>query len=172
MKKTLIQIFAANLIWLSVLCLCIRFGGDGLTLYFELPPEAKGMEIRFSPEEIVQLADSRVIEDEQEIALHFTALQRGETEAVLVWEGLGENSLYEREISMTLRSLPFGILTDSITWNFTGWEYLVLCLMLYFLTISGILFAASRREQKEIHFSYRSIRLLGLSIFFFALSFF
>lgn len=172
MKKTLIQILAASLLWLCVLCLCIRLGGDGLTLYFEMPPEADGMEMRFSPEQVVQLADSRILEDEQELALHFTALQRGETVATLIWEGLSEDSLYEREISMTLRSLPFGILTDSITWNFTGWEYLVLCLMLYFLSVSGILFAASRREQKAIHFSYLSIRLLGLSIFFFAVSFF
>ena len=172
MKKTLIQILAASLLWVCVLCLCIRLGGDGLTLYFELPPEAKGMELRFSPEQVVQLADSRVLEEEQELALHFTALQRGKTTATLVWEGLSENSLYEREITMTLRSLAFGILTDSITWNFTGWEYLVLCLMLYFLSVSGILFAASRREQQAIHFSYRSIRLLGLSIFFFVISFF
>ena len=172
MKKTLIQTLAASVFWFCVLCLCIRFGGDGLTLYFEVPPETSGMEIRFSHEEIVQLADSRIHEEENELTLHFTALQRGETEATLVWEGLSENSLYEREITMTLRSLPFGILTDSITWNFTGWEYMVLCLMLYFLSISGILLAASRREQKEIHFSYRSIRLLGLAIFFFAVSFF
>ena len=64
------------------------------------------------------------------------------------------------------------ILTDNITWNFTGWEYLVVCLALYFLSISAVLFLASQREQKRVFFSYRSIRFLGLAIFFFALGFF
>ena len=172
MKKTLLQILMISLLWLGVLCLCIRLGGDGLTLYFEQPPEATGMLIRFDPENIVKLADSRILQEEQEVQLVFAAVQRGETEATVVWEGLGEDSLYENEISMTIRSLPMGILTDSITWNFTGWEYLVICLALYFLSISLILFFASRREQKRVFFSYRSIRFLGLAIFFLALSFF
>ncbi len=172
MKKTLTQLLAVTILWLIVLFLFIRFGGDGLVLYFELPPEADGMEVRFSPEGIVSLADSRILEEEQEVQLHFTALEQGRTEVTLVWEGLNEDSLYEREIAMTLSSLPFGILTDSITWNFTGWEYLVLCLTLYFLSVSVVLFFASRREQKRVFFSYRAIRLLGLAIFFFAVSFF
>ena len=172
MKKTLLQIVIASLLWLGILCLCIRLGGDGLTLYFEQPPEATGMVVRFDPENIVCLADSQVLQEEQEVQLTFAALQRGETEATVVWEGLDEDSLYENEITMTIRSLPMGILTDSITWNFTGWEYLVICLSLYFMTISLILFFASRREQKRFFFSYRSIRFLGLAIFFLALSFF
>ena len=48
----------------------------------------------------------------------------------------------------------------------------MLCLTFYFLSLSLILFLASRREQKRVFFSYRSIRFLGLAIFFFALSFF
>ena len=172
MKKTLLQILMISLLWLGILCLCIRLGGDGLTLYFEQPPEATGMLVRFDPENIVKLVDSRILQEEQEVQLLFAAVQRGKTEATVVWEGLGEDSLYENEISMTIRSLPMGILTDNITWNFTGWEYLVICLALYFLSISLILFFASRREQKRVFFSYRSIRFLGLAIFFLALSFF
>ena len=172
MKKTFLQILMASLLWFGILCLCIRLGGDGLTLYFEQPPEASGMEVRFEPENIVQLSDSRVLPDAQEVELTFSAVQQGETEVTIAWEGLDEDSLYEKEISMTVRSLPMGILTDSITWNFTGWEYLVLCLAFYFLNLSLILFLASRREQKRVFFSYRSIRFLGLAIFFFALSFF
>ena len=172
MKKTLLQILTASFLWLGILCLCIRLGGEGLTLYFEQPPEASGMEVRFSPEDIVRLSDSRELPDGQEVQLSFTAVRQGETEVTIVWEGLDEDSLYEREISMTIRSLPMGVLTDSITWNFTGWEYLVLCLTFYFLSLSLILILASRREQKRVFFSYRSIRFLGLAIFFFALSFF
>ena len=172
MKKLFFHLAGVTLFWVLVLFLCIRFGGDGLILYFELPPEAGGMEVRFEPEEIVQLADSRILESEQEIQLHFTAVRQGQTEVTLVWDGLSPDSLYESELRMTIRSLPFGILIDSITWNFTGWEYLVLCLTLYFLSLSVVLFLASRREQQRVFFSYRAIRLLGLAIFFFAISFF
>ena len=172
MKKTLLQILIVSLLWFGILCLCIRLGGDGLTLYFEQPPEATGMLVRFDPENIVRLADSQVLTEEQEVQLLFAAVQRGKTEVTVVWEGLGEDSLYENEISMTIRSLPMGILTDNITWNFTGWEYIVVCLALYFLSISAVLFLASQREQKRVFFSYRSIRFLGLAIFFFALGFF
>ena len=172
MKKTILQILAASILWCGILCLCIRFGGEGLTLYFEQPPESSGMEVRFDPENIVRLSDSRNLPNGREIQLSFSALQQGETDVTIAWEGLDEDSLYEKEITMTIRSLPMGILTDSITWNFTGWEYLVLCLTFYFLSLSLILLFASRREQKRVFFSYRAIRFLGLAIFFFALSFF
>lgn len=172
MRKGILQILAAAFLCLGILCLCIRFGGDGLTLYFEVPPDASEMEVSFQPEGIVELADSRISEDGQEFMLHFREVTTGVTTASLIWGGLPEDSLYEREINMQIRALPFGILTDSITWNFTGWEYMVLCLTIFFLSVSGILLLASRREQKRICFSYRSIRYLGLAIFFFALSFF
>ena len=148
MKKTILQILAASILWCGILCLCIRFGGEGLTLYFEQPPESSGMEVRFDPENIVRLSDSRNLPNGREIQLSFSALQQGETDVTIAWEGLDEDSLYEKEISMTIRSLPMGILTDSITWNFTGWEYLVLCLTFYFLSLSLILFLAS---QESIH---------------------
>ena len=172
MKKLFLQILIVSILFLGILCLCIRLGGNGLVLYFEQPPDATGMEVRFDPENIVRLADSQVLTEEQEVQLLFHAVQRGKTEVSILWEGLDEDSLYENEIRMTIRSLPMGILTDSITWNFTGWEYLVICLSFYFLSLSLVLFLASRREQKRVFFSYRSIRFLGLAIFFFALSFF
>ena len=172
MSKTIRNILCAAFIWLVVLCLCVRFGGAGLTLYFELPPGANGVEVRFEPEDIVQLSDQVILSDEQELVLYLTELQPGMTEATLIWEGLEADSLYEREISMVIHALPFGILTDSITWNFTGWEYMVLCLSLFFLSVSVILFYAFRKEKNQVFFNYRSIRYLGLSIFFFALSFF
>ena len=139
MKKTILQILAVSILWFGILCLCIRVGGEGLTLYFEQPPEASGMEVHFDPENIVRLSDRRELPDEQEIQLSFSAVQQGETDVSIVWEGLDEDSLYEKEITMTIRSLPMGILTDSITWNFTGWEYLVLCLTFYFLSLALIL---------------------------------
>ena len=71
---------------------------ERVTLYFEQPPEATGMLVRFDPENIVRLADSQVLTEEQEVQLLFAAVQRGKTEVTVVWEGLGEDSLYENEI--------------------------------------------------------------------------
>ena len=149
MKKAILHILIALFAWLCVLFLCIRIGGDGLLLYFELPPGTSGVEVRFDPEGVVRLKESRVMEEEQELAVHLVPVQTGTTEAMIAWEGLDANSLYAREITMTIRSLPLGILTDSITWNFTGWEYMVICLTGFLLTLAVIMYLASRREQKK-----------------------
>lgn len=171
MKRIFFQILIAVLFWTFVFFICVVFGSDGLRLYFETPPEASDLTVRFEPEGIIQVSDIRVSEDGHETEIRFSAIQQGVTEAAVAWNDLPEDSLYAEDIVMTMRSLPFGILTDSITWNFTGWEYLVVCLTLCFLTISFILYAASLREKNQKCFSYRSIRLFGLAIFFFVLSF-
>ena len=105
MKKMFLQILIVSILFLGILCLCIRLGGNGLVLYFEQPPEATGMEVRFDPENIVQLADSQVLTEEQEVQLLFHAVQRGRTEVSILWEGLDEDSLYENEIRMTIRKV-------------------------------------------------------------------
>ena len=172
MRKLLLQLVAALLIWAAVFALCLALGEGGLTLYFEVPPEATGMSFRFEPEGVVRLAESRVSPDGSELAARFTAENRGETEVTLCWEGLGEDSLYAAEIQMAMRSLPFGILTDSVTWNFTGWGYLTACLSLFLLTAAGIFFHASRQERKRVCFSYRATAELGLAIFLLLAGFF
>ncbi len=170
MKKLALQILAAVLFWILVLFLCLIFGADGLGLYFEIPPDGKDMTVRFDPEQIVQVSDTRVSGDGQEVFIRFSPIRKGSTEALVLWSDLPEDSPYASGLGMTLRVLPFGIVTDSITWNFTGWEYMVFCLTFCLLTVSIILYAASRRESRCKCFSYRSIRLLGLAIFFFVLS--
>ena len=169
--SVLLQLLAALLFWFCILALCLRFSGGGLKLYFEIPPEATDMTFYFNPEGIVRVADTRVSEDGTEVSVRFEAQERGTTEATLSWEGVGDDSLYEKEISMQLRSLPFGILTDSITWNFTGWEYLTACFSLFLLTASGIFFFEYRRVKKQVCFSYRATTDLGLAIFCFLAGF-
>ena len=171
MRRTWIGLLAALALCAGLFALCVALGG-GLTLYFEVPPEATGYSFRFEPEGIVQATDSRVSEDGSELAVHFEALCRGTTEAALIWEGVGEDSFYDREIRMELRSLPFGVLTDSITWNFTGWGYLAACLSLFLLSAALVFFNASRREQKRAYFSYRATGELGLAIFLLLAGFF
>ena len=172
MRRILLRLVVALAVWIGVFALCLTLSGGGLTLFFEVPPEASGMSFRFEPEGVVRLAGSEVSADGSELAAHFEADSRGVTEAVLTWGGLGEDSLYAREIRMQMRSLPFGILTDSVTWNFTGWGYLTACLSLFLLSAAAIFFAASRRERERACFSYRATAELGLAIFLLLTGFF
>ena len=172
MQRTWTRLLAAFVLWVVIFGLCLAFGRGGLTLYFEIPPEATGVSLRFEPEGIVREAERRVSDDGSELAVHFEAERRGVTEASVCWDGIGPDSFYDSEIRMELRSLPFGILTDSITWNFTGWGYLVACLSLFLLSAAGIFFAASRRERRRAFFSYRATGELGLAFFLLLSGFF
>ena len=172
MRRTWIRLLAALAVWTAVFALCLGFGRGGLTLYFEIPPEATDVSFRFEPEGIVRAAETQVSADGSELAVHFEALRRGSCEACVLWEGVGDDSFYDREIRMELRSLPLGILSDSITWNFTGWGYLTACVSLFLLSAGGILLAESARERREAYFSYRATGVLGLAIFLMLSGFF
>ena len=165
MRRTWIRILAALAAWILVFGLCLLLGRGGLTLNFEVPPEAVGMSLRYAPEGIVRDTERVISSDGSMLAVHFEAESRGVTEAVLRWEGVGPDSFYDSEIQMTLRSLPLGVLTDSITWNFTGWGYLTACLALFLLTAAGIFLAACRRERRRVYFSYRATGELGVAVF-------
>ena len=161
----------AALVWLCAFALFLRFSGGGMKLFFEVPPEATGWEFRFSPEGIAHVEESRLSDDGAELEIRFAADARGVTEATLLWEGVGESSFYEKELTMRLYALPFGILFDSITWNFSGWEIVTACLSFFLLTASAICFFTSRQEKRRVCFSYRSTAELGLAIFFLVASF-
>lgn len=169
MKRLILPILAALLIWIVIFFLCAMYLSDGLALRFETPPEGGTLRIRFDPEGIAAVSGTALLPDGLETEVRFAALSQGVTEAKASWEGIPADSLYAGEMPMTLRSLPFGILHDSITWNFTGWEYLLYCLPGCFLTIAGIFYFASVRERKIKCFSYGSIRMFGLAIFFLVL---
>ncbi len=172
MGKTWIRLIAAFAACVLLFALCLCVGRGGLTLYFEIPPEATGHSLRIEPEGIVRGAESRVSEDGSELAVRFMPLQRGTAEAVVCWEGVGDDSFYDRETRTQLRSLPFGILTDSVTWNFTGWGYCAACVSLFLLSAAGIFYAASQQERKRAFFSYRATGELGLAIFLLLSGFF
>lgn len=169
MKRLVLPVLAALLVWIVIFFLCAVYLSDGLSLRFETPPEGGELRVRFDPEGIAAVSGTELLPDGLETEVRFSALSQGITEAAVYWEGLPEDSLYAGEMVTILRSLPLGILHDSITWNFTGWEYLLLCLPGCFLTVAGIFYAASLRERKEKCFSYSSIRLFGLAIFFLVL---
>ncbi|MCR5136603.1 MAG: YdcF family protein [Oscillospiraceae bacterium] len=170
MKKLFFQILAALLLWTAVFALCLCFGAKGLTLYFEVPPDATGYSIRSDPEGIVNIAETEL--DDESMAVHFQAIRRGSTDVILYWEGVDPEGLYADEISMRLKVLPLGIVTDSITWNFTGWGYFTACISFFLLTTAVICFFSSQNERRKRFFSYRATAELGLAIFFLITSFF
>ena len=172
MRRIVLQLLAALILWAGVFALFLAFGAGGLTLYFEVPPEAGGMSFRCEPEGVVRLTGSSISEDGAELAAHFEPEAQGTAEVTLHLDSIGEDSLYAEEIPFRLRSLPFGILFDSITWNFTGWEYLTACFSLFLLTAALVFLSASRRERKHAFFSYRSTAELGLAIFLMLTAFF
>ena len=172
MRKTGIRLLAAFVLWAGVFALCLLFGGGGLTLYFEVPPESTGFSFRTEPEGIVTLAGSGVSDDGGELLLRLAGQRRGVTEGILHWDGVGKDSFYADEIRMTLRTLPLGIVSDSVTGNFTGWGYLAACVSLFLLTAALILFLASERECREAFFSHRATGELGLALFLLLAGFF
>ena len=159
------RILAAALVWALVFFLCLHIGGRELTLFYEVPPDASGYDFSFRPEEIVQAADSTLSADGTELSVRLVPIGRGETEAVLRWDGLDENSLYETQIESSIRVLPGSILFDSITWNFSGWELFTACFSLFLLTAALVFFFACRQENRHVFFSYRATAELGLAIF-------
>ncbi len=172
MRRLYLCLAAAFALWAGVFALCLVFGGGGLTLYFEVPPEAAGMSFCTEPEGIVELADSAYSGDGYELALRLVPLRHGVTGGVLRWEGVGPDSFYASEIRMTLRSLPLGIVSDSVTGNFTGWGYLTACLSLFLLSAALILFFDSRRQSRAAFFSYRATGELGVALFLLLTGFF
>ena len=158
-------LLAALLFWALVFAAFLRFGGGGLTLFYEVPPEAAGYRFAFEPEGIVEVAQSSVSEDGIELAVRLKAVGHGATTATLHWDELADDGLYEQDIASTIRALPFGLLFDSITWNFSGWEFFTACLSLFLLTAALIFFLAYRREKSRAYFSYRATAELGLAIF-------
>ena len=161
----LLKLLAAGIGWALVFLLCLRLGGGGLTLFFEVPPDADGYSLTFSPEGIVEVSETKTSADGAELAVRLLPKSGGETDALLHWDGLGEQSLYESDIESHIRSLSSGILFDEITWNFSGWELYTVCFFLFLLTAAVIFFLESKRERKRVFFSYRATAELGIGIF-------
>lgn len=161
----LLKLLAAGIAWLLVFFLCLRIGGGGLTLFFEVPPDADGYALTFSPEGIAMASQMKTSADGTELAVRLVPVGHGETDALLHWDGLGEQSLYDSDIESHIRSYPGGILFDDITWNFSGWELFTACFFLFLLTAAVIFFLESRRERKRVFFSYRATAELGIAIF-------
>ncbi|MDO4973166.1 MAG: YdcF family protein [Eubacteriales bacterium] len=164
-------LLAALLGWALVFAAFLRFGGGGLTLFYEIPPEASGHRFAFEPEGIVRVAESDVSADGIELSVRLEAVSRGVATVTLHWDGLENDGLYEQDLTSRVHSLPFGILFDSITWNFSGWEFFTACLSLFLLTAALIFFLAYRREKSRAYFSYRATAELGLAIFCLVASF-
>ena len=47
-KTTCLRLLAVFALWAGIFALCLCLGRGGLTLYFEVPPEAAGVSFRFA----------------------------------------------------------------------------------------------------------------------------
>ena len=176
MPKTLLQI----VISLLIIALCL--GGylwccdAELDIYVEVPPTAEGYRLELGNENIVKaavndadgsvwlgLSPNRQLD--ARFTIHLTALGKGETSVKLSWEGIPEDSPYASEIEIPVSVNRFGIITDGMTGNFSGWTGVSLGISLALITMSVILFLAFRRGMKEDMYSYRTVAYLGFSLF-------
>ena len=94
----LLKLLGAGIAWLLVFLLCLRIGGGGLTLFFEVPPDADGYTLTFSPEGVAKASEVKTSADGTELAVRLAPVRHGETDALLHWDGLGEQSLYDSDI--------------------------------------------------------------------------
>ena len=69
MRRTWIRLLAALAVWTAVFALCLGLGRRGLTLYFEIPPEATDVSLRIEPEGIVRQAENRISPDGSELTV-------------------------------------------------------------------------------------------------------
>lgn len=170
MRKTFLRILLLLLAAAVAAVLGAHFRGGELTVYFEIPPGASSAEISFSPQGIAEADPLECFPENGRAALRLKALSAGETDVQILWDSVDSTGLYSGELEMPLRVTGGGIIFDGITYNFSGWTYLVLVLELVLIGTAVILFAAYREERLENGlYTYRSVRLLGFGIFFFVL---
>ena len=144
----------------------VRYGGKQLVLWLNIPPEATGIEVTFSDENVMEAAASAEKIEEGRIPVRFTPLNPGKTVTTVTWPGVEEDGLYAASMEMEMRTLASGIIFDSLTYDFTGWEYLMPCFGLFCLLTAVCFFAAFLEERKETAFTYRVPRHLGFGLFF------
>lgn len=138
-----------------------------LTLYMEIPPDASFARILFDSDGIIETESISYDMERREMTAVFRSLRRGETTATVIWDRVDGSGFYSREMSMPMKVLTGGILFDGITYNFSGWEYLVLVLELVFCGTAAVLlsdYAGLRKGSGR--YTYRSVRLLGFGLYF------
>lgn len=164
MKRTFAEIGITLVVFTCVCVILLASPGGTLAMRVEIPPEATGVDVEFSHEGVLK-AESLGVEHGT-LLLLFTAIEDGDTVATIVWDGVESNVFYASRMDVPMKSWR-GIVFDGITYNFTGWEKVALCLSAEMIAVSAVLFFAHRREERENGIcSYRPVRQLGFSLFF------
>ena len=73
MKRLILPILAALLIWIVIFFLCAVYLSDGLALRFETPPEGGTLRIRFDPEGIAAVSGTALLPDGLETEVRFAS---------------------------------------------------------------------------------------------------
>lgn len=166
MKRTAVKLLLLLLAAAIVMLLCIFLQAGHLTLYFEIPPEATKATVSFYPEGIVEAEQLSYNYDTRRCSVEFRARNEGSAEAVLKWDKTDGTGLYSAELEFPMKVFQGGIILDTLTLNFSGWENLILVIEVALLTGAAVLLCTFLREKKENRlFSYDSVRTLGFGIF-------
>lgn len=166
MKKTVLKLLLLLLAAAVVMAVCVYLQAGQLQLYFEIPPEATAATVSFDPEGILETEGLAYDFDTGRCCVSLKALQAGATNAVLRWDRVDDSGFYSAELAFPVKVLKGGIILDTVTLNFSGWENLVLVIEVTLLAGAVILFYAFLQKKRSTgFFSYESVRLLGFGIF-------
>lgn len=164
-KRTVLILFILFMLCIVVPYSIVLYRNDGLTLFFEIPPGATDADIAFEPEGIIQAENKAWLREKNILQIKFQMKSSGNTTATLHWNDVSD-PFYAEEISMPLHAYKWGIVSDGLTYNFTGWQYFFFGLALFFVCAAFVLAFEAICGKRKYYFSYVPARVLSFSLFF------
>lgn len=166
MKKNLFVISTVIFIFLAASFVCLRFAAGTLTVSLELPPEATEATVSFEPEGV--LCTESVICDAENgrCRIVLNALSDGNTDVTVTWDQVDHSGFYDKSTTIPMRSVMNGIITDMVTFNYSGWEQNYQVFILTVLVLSAVMFFAYYQVcRQEGLYSYRAVLFFGIGLF-------
>lgn len=158
LHKQMLTIAVAFVVLLVVVISFVICSGKRLKVYFPNSNQLSKQDITvsFSNDSIVKPTSIKT--NDRYIEVQFQALKKGSTKTTVSMKN--ESSTFE------LSNQWFGILHDSHTGNFSGWDVASTCAAIFALFCAIICFFEYFKLRKKSVFSYVVIKELGLAIFF------
>ena len=167
MKNTLLKIIIALIIAAAAVLLCVTISSGKLTVDLELPPEASSAEVSAAPDGILQISGARADPDNARFLIDLAAVGNGNALVTVRWDKVDSSGFYPAEMTLPIKVVLNGVLFDELTYNFSGWKSISVISVILLYALSAI-FLSSYEKDCNLNglFSYRSVRRLGLGLFF------
>lgn len=173
MKKSVLFIFILIFAAVGAIGVCVMIEAGNLSVSVELPPESTSAEVSFEPEGIVRAVSVSCDPENAKAAIMLEALSEGQCVLSVGWDQAESADFYSDHAEIPLRVLKGGVIFDSVTYNFSGWYSLAFIFAVLMVLLSFTLYWMTLEERKQNGlFTYRSVWLLGISIFLFGLGVF